>query len=284
MKKLLVLLLFASIAIPGGSFGLARGESQDAWFVRTIVDSDEPICEGATLFLELRDRSRHVIANIDIPIEQRDKIDRDWLVHSEPGTLYSLNVQIASCSGLRTDRVELEFEVSSEETGRTVYVAVRYDKGRTRLTYLETNVNYSGLLSLSEDEDGMIISNVSARPIDRCMNRFIDRIEREYLVEGQWGVFNHSKTYSWPDDLESLLAGASMAVQEPKVYSIYDDPNARKVRPDRKRLKVFSAIDEGQYRILSTRGDVPLGLPGCNLHYIDTPVTDRDPAVQVWTK
>ena len=48
MKKLFVLLLFASIAIPGHSFGLARDESKDAWFVRTIVDSDEPICEGAT--------------------------------------------------------------------------------------------------------------------------------------------------------------------------------------------------------------------------------------------
>ena len=286
MRALVILLavLVASPAISGEGEGEGEGEAgrtPRSWLVRAIVDTDELICPGSVFVLTLRDPRKEVIDTIIVPLKSDDwGSDHEWVVDWAAGSRYTIGFEVTSCSGLRMGEADLTFEVSAQEVHRSFYVVAKYHKTRPRLTYVETGAYYSGLLNVTEDAEEVVIRNVSSYDLSRCGNPSIDRIDREYFVDGTWSGFNHQRTYSWPDDLENLPVGATITIQPPQSYVVGHDPKLAKVKPERKRYVVFTALDDTQYRVIGRRDDVPMGLPGCNVHYLEAPITDRDPSVQ----
>jgi hypothetical protein len=283
MKTFPVLPVCVALLLSGTLSGAAEeSASPQPWFVRAIVDTEEVVCGDAALSLELRDRSRQVLDGVVIPLEEDWIIDRNWAVARSPGSSYSVNIKVSSCSGLQVGQAELRFEVERGETSRAFYVGVRYRKARPRLTYIETDAYYTGLLNVLDGPDGLVLTNPSPTTLVRCSNQMIDRIDREFLVEGQWSQFNVRKTYSWPDGIDSLHPGGRMTIQEPNVSSISHHPDNRRVRPERKRFVVFGELREEQYRILGRQGDLPFGFPGCNVYYIEMEADERDPTLELW--
>jgi hypothetical protein len=285
MKNCFALALLLGLIVSSSLVNTVAGNNApQSWFIRVVVDAEEPICQPSTLHLELRDDSREVIDTLRIPLNELNdymRIDRDWSAPGPTESRYTLHATVTSCSGLRTDEAQLDFDITKQEIRREFYVGVRYRKARPRFTSIETDVYHGGLLTATEGPDGIVISNQSETTIDRCSNRLIDRIERQYLVEGRWSGFNRSKIYSWPEDVTSLPPGGKMTIAEPRSWGIHRQSGARRAPPEAKRYVVFGELDEGQYQILGRRKHVPLGLPGCNAYYADATVTDRDPPLEL---
>jgi hypothetical protein len=287
MRNCFALALLLGLVVPGSVVvTAAETNAPQSWFVRVIVDTKEPICQPSALHLELRDDSREVVDTLRIPLNELNdymRIDRDWSAPRPTESRYRLDATVTSCSGLLADEATLELDITEQEIRREIYVSIRYRKARPRLTSIETDVYYGGLLTATEGPDGIVISNHSELTIDRCSNRLIDRIKREYLVEGRWSGFNRSRTYSWPEDVASLPPGGRMTIVEPSNWTIQRQSGARKAPAEGTRYVVFGELDEGQYRILGRQKHVPLGLPGCNAYYAEATVTNRDRLLELPT-
>lgn len=164
---------------------------------------------------------------------------------------------------------------------RAVYAAIEYRQARPSLTYLEADAYYDArsILSVSESTEGIVVTNRSTRAVTRCTNPMIDRVDREFLVNGKWSGFNHPISYSWPEEVTALGPTEIMTLEGPAVRVIHHDPKAKRIRPGAKRYVFFTELQPGQFRVLG-EAPVPVGLPGCNVFYVDTAVTDADPMLE----
>ena len=254
---------------------------QAPWTIRVIVNSEEPVCPEALVTVSLRNSSGETVGSAEISVSGGEITDQEWTVSRQPEARYTLLVETFSCSGLPVDKGELSIDTVPIELHRAVYVAMEYRKARPSLNYLEADAYYDArsILSVSKDAEGVTVKNSSARPVKRCSNQMIDRVDREFLINGEWSGFNHPRSYSWPEEVKALGPTEVMTLKDPSVFTIHHDPKAERVRPDAKRYVLFTELDPGQFRVFN-KAKVPLGLPGCNVYYVEAAVTDDDPLLE----
>jgi hypothetical protein len=253
---------------------------REPWFVRAALVADRLPCEGAYVRLHL---DSWISDPLLVSLESVEANDAEWFVSTlEPG-VHVLHAQVVSCGGVPGPLATLVFEVGAADRRKEVYLGLRSGPRVLTLDYLEvaTARDGSGFISVERDGDGVVVTNISDVPLNRCKYEAA-RIHEEFLVDSSWGTFDQGGSRQWPESVATLEPGKAVKMTAGVVVIKKRTTEPRLVQPSSKRYELTVQPMRKSYVTLTEPPWSPIGLPSCDRYYVKQAVAEDDPPLKIW--